>query len=90
MVRQRKSEILRQYIQRFSLVGKLETHNVKTVAELFSLSDKCSKEAEAQSRTERRNAPEEAASLERNRRGNKKNKRKAVAALATDGRNSPP
>jgi hypothetical protein len=82
--------MLRQYIQHFSLVGKLETHNVKTLAELFSLAHKCSKEAEAQSCTERRNAPEEAASLERNQPGNKKNKRKAIAALATDGCNNPP
>jgi hypothetical protein len=72
------------------LVGKLETHNVETIVELFSLVHKCAREVEAQSRTERRNAPEEPASLECRKPGNKKNKQKAIAALAIEGRNKPP
>jgi hypothetical protein len=72
------------------LVGKLETHNVETVAELFTLADKCAREAEAQSCTERRNAAEEPVSSKCSRPGNKKNKRKAVATLATKGHNKPP
>jgi hypothetical protein len=72
------------------LVGKLETHNVKTVAELFTLADKCAREAEAQSRTKWRSTPEEPASPEHSKPGNKKNQWKAAAALATEGRNKPP
>jgi hypothetical protein len=65
-------------------------HNVETVAELFALADKCAREAKAQSHTERRSALDEPASPERSRLGNKKNKRKSIAALATEGRNKPP
>jgi hypothetical protein len=72
------------------LVGKLEMHNVETVVELLALADKCAREAEAQSRTERRNTSKEPASSESSRPGNKKNKWKVVAALATEGRNNPP
>jgi len=39
------------------LVGKLETHNVETVSELFALADKYAREAEAYARVERRGAP---------------------------------
>jgi hypothetical protein len=46
--------------------------------------------AKAQSYTEQRNAPEEPASPECSKPGNKKNKWKAIAALATEGRNKPP
>jgi hypothetical protein len=35
------------------LVGKLETHNVETVSELFALADKYAREAEAHARVER-------------------------------------
>jgi hypothetical protein len=70
------------------LVGKVETHNIETVVKLFSLADKCAQEAEAQSCTER--CAEELASPECSKPGNKKNKQKAVAALATEGRNKPP
>jgi hypothetical protein len=72
------------------LVKKLETHNIVTIAELFALADKCAKEVEAQSRSERCNAPEEPASPEHSRLGNKKKKQNAVTALATEGRNNPP
>ena len=41
------------------LVGKLETHNVETVFELFALVDKYAQEAEAHTRVERRGAHEE-------------------------------
>jgi hypothetical protein len=70
--------------------GEARDAHSKTVAELFALADKCTQKAEAQSRTERGNAPEEPTSSERSRPGNKKNKRKAVAALAIKGRNKPP
>jgi hypothetical protein len=71
------------------LVGKLGTHNVETIAKLFALVDKCAQEAEAHNSTERRNAPEEPASLKCSRPGNKKNKRKAIAALVIEGCNKP-
>lgn len=70
------------------MVGKLETRNVETVSELFALADKYAWEAEAWSRSERRG--KESASQEQtklNRPGDKRNKRKAVAALAMEGRN---
>lgn len=70
------------------LLGKLETHNIETVVELFALADKCTWEAEAQSHNERRGAPEESASPARGIC--KKNKWKAVAALAAEGRDKPP
>jgi hypothetical protein len=72
------------------LVGKLERHNIETITELFFLVNKCAREAEAQSCTEWRNAPEEPASQEHSRLDNKKNKQKAVAVLVTEGRNKPP
>jgi hypothetical protein len=72
------------------LVGKLETHNIEIIAELFALADKCDWEVETQSCTERHHVPEELASLERSRPGNKENKWKAVAALVIEGHNKPP
>ena len=41
------------------LAGKLETHNVETVSELFALVDKCARDAKAHTRVECRGAPEE-------------------------------
>jgi hypothetical protein len=79
--------VFREGFTKKRLVGKLETHNIETVAKLFALADKCAREMEASSRTERRNTLEEPTSLERSRSGNKKNKQKAVVTLATEGRN---
>lgn len=45
------------------LIGKLETHNVETVVKLSSLKEKCAWEAEAQNRSERRDALEESTRL---------------------------
>ena len=72
------------------LVGKLETHDVEMVAELFSLADKCGREHEAQNHTEWWGTPEVPGSMVRNKSGNKKNKRKAVIALSLEGGNKPP
>jgi hypothetical protein len=72
------------------LVGKLETHNIKTVTKLFTLADKCTWEIEAQSRVERRGIPEEPVSLDPGKPNAKKRKRKAVAAIASEEHNRPP
>jgi hypothetical protein len=70
-------------------VGKLETHNVETVSELFALADKGARESEAHARVERRGAPEDPPEGETPRLGAKKNKRKAAAVLAAEGHPKP-
>lgn len=72
------------------LVGKLETHNVETVAKLFSLTDKCAREVEAQSRTECCNMPKELASPKCVKLSDQKNKCKAVATTTMEGRKKLP
>ena len=68
------------------LVGKLETHNVETVFELFALADKYAREAEAHTRVERRGAHEETPARDGPNPGAKLNKRKAATVLAVEGR----
>jgi hypothetical protein len=71
------------------LVGKLETNNVETVSELFTLADKCACESEAHARVEHRGAPEDPLEGEAPMLGAKKNKRKAATVLAVEGRPKP-
>jgi hypothetical protein len=68
------------------LVGKLETHNVETVSELFALADKCARNVEAHARVKHRGATEEPPARDRPKPGVKTNKRKAAAVLAAEGR----
>ena len=68
------------------MVGKQETHNVEIIAEVFALADKCARESEAHSWVERRGVPEEPLAPKPQKPGAKKNKRKAVAILAAEGR----
>ena len=71
------------------LVGKLETHKVETVAELFALADRCARESEAHARVECRGAPEESLASKPQKLSAKKNKRKVAAVLAAEGRPKP-
>ena len=71
------------------LVGKLETHNMETVSELFALADKCACESEAHARVERRGALKDPLEGEAPMLGAKKNKRKAATVLAAEGRPKP-
>jgi hypothetical protein len=71
------------------MVGKLETHNVETVSELFTLADKYAREAEAYARVEHRSTPEEPPARDSPKPGAKANKRNAAAVLATEGRLKP-
>ena len=72
------------------LVGKLETHNVETISELFALADKCAQESEAHARVERRGTPEESPARDDPKPGAKRNKQKAAAVLPAEGRPKPP
>ena len=56
------------------MVGKLETHNVETVFELFALADKYTWEAEAYTRVKRRGAPEDPLARDGPKLGAKANK----------------
>jgi hypothetical protein len=67
------------------LVGKLETHNVETISQLFALADKYAWEAEAHARVERQGAPEESPARDGPKPGAKANKRKAATILAAEG-----
>ncbi|RLN08216.1 putative polyprotein [Panicum miliaceum] len=72
------------------LVGKLETRNIETVFELFIFEDKCAREAEAWHCSKQRGISEEPTSQEHaqsNRPDNKRNKWKATAVQAAEGRN---
>ena len=67
------------------LVGKMETHNMEIVSELFALADKYAREAEAHAKVERRGAPEETPAHDGPKPNAKANKRKAAAILAMEG-----
>jgi hypothetical protein len=72
------------------LVGKLETHNMETVSELFALADKYTWEAEADARVESWGAPEEPPARDGPKPIVKANKQKAAVILATEGHPKPP
>ena len=72
------------------LVGKLETHNMETIFELFALADKYAWEAEAHIRVERRGAQEETPARDGPNPSAKLNKRKAATVLAAEGRPKQP
>lgn len=70
--------------------GKLETHNIETVAKLFALAEKCAREAEAKAEPIGDTRPKNQAFVEHQQAYGRKNKLKVIAALAIGGLGKPP